>query len=114
MSAFSLTEYKDPGSGQTPTDDLVDALNSFPDDGRHLIKMAAFMRSIADEGQLYGRCFEQVQPSGIQIWVYSQGKFHIIYSFYRLRNEICLLKFVNGDPKLALGDARKRLRLFYT
>jgi len=114
MKPFQLAEYKDPKSGKTPTDDLADALRDFLDDGLPLIKLAAFRRYLAAEGQLYGRCLERIQPGNIQVWVYSQGRFHIIYSYYRARNEVCLLKFVNGDAKNELDDAKERVRRFYS
>lgn len=114
MKPFSLVEYKDPASGKTPTDAIADALMDLLKTDNQLIRLAAFRNHLKVEGQLYGRCLTRVKRGDIQIWAYSQGRFHLIYSFYKARNEICLLKFVNGIPEAELDDVKERLHHFYS
>ena len=118
MKSFLFAEYRDPQSGKTPTDVLAGILNTLPrgDDGIQLVRMAAFRNHLAAEGQLIGECLARMSSGEIRIWVYSRGRFHMLYSFYKARNEVCLLKLVVGalNREEECTDAKKRLKLFYS
>ena len=49
----------------------------------------------------------------IGIWVRSQGKYRLMYSYYKDRNEICFLLLFKGDPKSKLTEGIKRVKEFY-
>jgi hypothetical protein len=117
MRPFRLTEYRCPESGETPTVALANALISLPrgNDAIRLIHMAAFRNHLAREGQLRGQCLAKFGLLEIQIWLYSRGPFHMVYSFCKARNEVCLLRFFSGPFKKAEleDEARKRVLMFY-
>lgn len=113
MTRFVLVEYRDPESGETPKDALANEINRRPDQLRHLVRMAAFTGYLAADGQLGSRCVARVAPYDIQLWMHSEGKYHLIYSYYPAGQEVCLLKFFAGDYRQHVDDAKARLKRYY-
>lgn len=107
---MNVLEYKD-NSGKTPSDYLCDLLDS----DVNVIRLAAYVhRAFESKSSLHGKCLGAIRNPYIQIWVHSQTPYHLMYSFFRDRNELCFLHVFNGDnPEEELAEGTRRIRNLY-
>ena len=105
---FKKQQYKD-STGKTPSDYLCELL----DKGVDVIKLAIYIQKIPNEGVLLGKFLYKLKYPSIGIWVYSQGKYNLIYSYFKGRNEVCFLHVFDGDPRERIPEVINRLKEFY-
>jgi len=77
------------------------------------MKLAIYINKIPNAGVLIGTALYKLRKPSIGIWVRSQGKYHLIYSYYKDRNEVCFLLLFKGGRKSKLPEAIKRVKNFY-
>jgi len=106
--SFKKQQYKD-STGKTPSDYLCELL----DKGVDVIKLAIYIQKIPNEGVLLGKFLHKLKYPSIGIWVYSQGKYNLIYSYFKGRNEVCFLHVFDGDPRERIPEVINRLKEFY-
>jgi hypothetical protein len=106
--SFKKQQYKD-STGKTPSDYLCELLEKDVD----VIKLATYIQKIPNEGVLFGKPLSKLKNPSIGIWVYSQGEYHVIYSYFKNRNEVCFLDVFAGDPKARIPEAINRVKQFY-
>ena len=112
MRKFHKQQYKDENS-KTPSDYICDFLND-PKNDRAALKLATYIQKIPNEAALFGKCLYTMEQPPIQLWVYSQNPYHLMYSYFPSRKEVCFLYALNGDPNAALNDAIQRVKNFYS
>ncbi len=106
--SFKKLQYKDE-KGKTPSDYICELLNS----GIDVIKLATYIQQIPNEGVLIGTALHKVRKPPIGIWVRRQGKYCLMYSYYKDRNEVCFLQVFKGGPKTKIAEAITRVKKFY-
>lgn len=107
---FNRVQYQD-SLGKTPTDYLCDLLEK---GDAKAMRLAAYVSLFTHYGVLSGRAVHVIKSPPIRIWVRSVGRYHLFYSFFKQRNEVCFLYFLEGNkPDKGLDEAIKRVRQFY-
>lgn len=107
---MNVLEYKD-DNGKTPSDYLCDLI----DNDVNVIRLAAYVhRTCESKSLLHGRCLDAIHDPYIQIWVHSQAGYHLMYSFFRDRDELCFLYFFNSNnPEEELPEGIRRVKKLY-
>ena len=105
---FQVLQYRD-AKGKTPSDHLVDLLDSDVD----VMQLAADLELLKNGKDLLGAYFNPPMTADIRIWAFGPGPYRIMYSCHAKRHELCILLLVNGPPRLALPQAECRVRQFY-
>jgi hypothetical protein len=109
MVAFEKIQYRD-ADGKTPADYLCELLIN----GIDVMKLATFISQIPNEGTLKGSALKKTRTPSIGIWVLSQGKYHLYYSYFKARNEVCFLYLLHGaKPQKGLSEALSRVKQVY-
>jgi hypothetical protein len=109
MIAFKKIQYAD-ADGKTPADCLCELLNG----GIDVMKLATFMSQIPNEGTLKGTALKKTKSPSIGIWVLSQGKYHLYYSYFKDRNEVCFLYLLHGaKSRSGFSEALDRVKKVY-
>lgn len=108
---FGRQQYKDQ-NGKVPSDYLIDLLEN---GGRPSMALVTFVRANPIQF-LLGLKLHTLNSPYIEIWDYSRGKYHLIYSHYPDRKEVCFLYLFeskDGNPQPAISEAERRLKNFY-
>lgn len=106
--SFKKREYEDE-KGKRPSEYICELLEA----GIYVMKLATFINQIPNEGALSGKALYKTMKPSIGIWVRSQGKYRLMYSYYKDRNEVCFLLLFTGNPKLKIKEGIKRVKEFY-
>ena len=109
MLAFKRIQYEDVDH-KTPSDYLGELLTN----GINVMKLATYISQIPNEGTLRGTALKKLKSPSIGIWVLSQGKYYLYYSYFKARNEVCFLYLFNdGNPQNGLSEALNRVKQVY-
>ena len=108
--AFKKAQFKDI-NGKTPSDYIAELLAQGE---LKVMRLATYVSLIPNEGVLIGTPVYKMRSPAIGIWVRSRGRYHLFYSYFKQRNEVCFLYFFQGiKPENRLDEVIDRVKLFY-
>lgn len=106
---FKKVQFKD-GDGKEPSEYIRELLLRQID----VMRLAIFICQIPNEGTLLGTPLRKLNKPPVGIWVVSKGRYHLYYSYFKRRNEVCFLYLVKGSAtQQELSEAINRVKSFY-
>jgi mRNA-degrading endonuclease RelE of RelBE toxin-antitoxin system len=93
-----VEHYRD-ASGKEVTDYLMDLIDNGIEEG---IRLTTIVLKAQNEGFLpfwEAPLLITIKTPRIGIYFYRKGNYHLIFSYYKRRNEVCFLDVYDRDPK---------------
>lgn len=106
---FKKVQYKD-SNGKEPSEYIRDLLLR----QINVVKLATYITQIPNQGTLLGTFMKNIKTPHIGIWALKNGGYHLYYSYFKHRNEVCFLYLLKGRrSQKSLSEAINRVKQFY-